>query len=331
MGLYAKDRSYSYANDLREIRALGADHVSLVVSWYQKTIRSNKIHPYWEPLGDFETTPDEKIAEIASQAHREGLRVFLFPILRIEERKDKEWRGVIAPSNLKKWLASYKAFTLHYARLAQKNQIELFSVGSELCSMESHAAYWQKLIADIRQFYPGKLLYSANWDHYKKISFWNALDYLGLNGYYEVGSDDQPNLQDLLRKWWDIENELNAWQESLRKKIVFTEIGYPSLDGGCRKPWDYTRETAVDLDEQALCYEAFFLSWANKERLGGVYFWNWYGQGGVNDRSYTPRGKPAEKILAKWFRNRSWHSSPSSPSPPVEEPQQAKIPGSPPS
>jgi hypothetical protein len=290
--------------------------VSLVVSWYQKNIHSTQIYPRWKADGDFDTLPDNKLTEVIRQAHQAGLEVFLFPILRIEQRKDKDWRGVVSPSNKAQWFESYRRFTLHYARISSANHVELFSVGSELCSMEKELKFWTGLIAQIRSFYNGKLLYSANWDHYKKIGFWDRLDYLGLNGYYEVATSDHPTLQQITRKWWDIENELADWQERHHKKIIFTEIGYPSIDGGCQKPWDYTREAPVNLAEQALCYEAFFISWSKSQKLGGVYFWNWYGQGGENDRSYTPRGKPAEKILIKWFQESSSYSSPSLASPP---------------
>ena len=309
LGLYSKDKHYSYERDLKEIKRIGADHVSLVVSWYQKDIYSNDIYPRWEADGDFETTSDKKLAEVIRQARKTGLKVFLFPILRIEVRKPQEWRGNIVPRDRNQWLKNYRNFTLHYARLAAKHGVDLFSVGSELCSMENELKYWGDLIAEIRSFYRGKLLYSANWDHYKKIGFWNDLDFLGLNGYYELTNHPEPTIEELLRKWWEIDNELAGWQEQRRKKIIFTEIGYPSIDGACHKPWDYTRETGIDLKEQALCYEAFFLTWGKSRKLGGVYFWNWYGQGGENDRSYTPRGKPAEKVLIKWFQNPSIPSS----------------------
>ncbi len=303
LGLYAKDPHYSYEEDLKGIKALGVDHVSLIISWYQKNISSTDIYPHWKPIGDFDTTPDIKLTEVIRQAHGMGLKVFLFPILRIEERKDKEWRGNITPQNTEEWLQSYTRFTLHYAHIASRYGVELFSVGSELCSVEPELVFWKNLIKKIRTFYPGQLIYSANWDHYKKIGFWEDLDYLGLNGYYELAKNSTPTLQELTLKWWDIENEISAWQEQNRKSIIFTEIGYPSIDGACSKPWDYTRVSPIDLEEQALCYEAFFLSWGRSQKLAGVYFWNWYGEGGTTDRGYTPRGKPAEKVIAKWFKN----------------------------
>ncbi|MBI3540789.1 MAG: hypothetical protein HY073_01405 [Deltaproteobacteria bacterium] len=305
LGLYDKDPQRSYLQDLKEIKKIGADHISLIVSWYQKDIHATRIYPRWQRQGDFHTLSDKKLIEVIEQAHQLGLNVFLFPILRIEERKDKDWRGSLVPQNHHQWLKSYEQFTLHYAHLAATHHVSLFSVGSELCSMEKETVYWNQLITTIRNFYSGQLIYSANWDHYKSIGFWDHLDFLGLNGYYELTTSPHPTLKELVKKWWDIENEITAWQEQHHKNIIFTEIGYPSLSGGCHKPWDYTQQTAVDLEEQATCYEAFFLSWNHNPALAGVYFWNWYGQGGVNDRSYTPRGKPAEKVLTKWFQKKS--------------------------
>ena len=36
--------------------------------------------------------------------------------------------------------------------------------------------------------------------------------------------------------------------------------------------------------------------------LAGALFWNWWGPGGPEDRWYTPKGKPAEAVLRRWFR-----------------------------
>ena len=307
LGLYSKNPHYAYQKELEEIQALGATHVSLIVAWYQKDSTSNKIYPLYPErgaYGDFDTTPDSKIIDTIQRAHHLGLKVFLFPILRLEERKDKEWRGNIKPSRKNIWLKSYQKFIGHYTKLASVNQVDLLAVGSELCSMESETLFWKKLIKNIRSHYQGQLLYSANWDHFKTINFWEDLDYLGLNGYYEVAPSPTATASEINEKWMTVETDVQEWQSKHQnKKLIFTEIGYPSIDGGCEKPWDYTRTTPVDLDEQALCYQSFFETWVQNKNFAGVYFWNWYGQGGPNDRTYTPRGKPAEKVLTEWYRN----------------------------
>ena len=151
LGLYHKEPGYAYETELKEIRATGADHVSLIVSWYQKNSQATRIHPYLKTVGDFSTTSDEDLSRIIKEAHKNRLKVFLFPILRLEERKEKEWRGNIAPVDLKTWLKNYENFTLHYAHLSAQNHVELFSVGSELCSMEAHEKFWENLIGKMKR------------------------------------------------------------------------------------------------------------------------------------------------------------------------------------
>jgi hypothetical protein len=58
---------------------------------------------------------------------------------------------------------------------------------------------------------------------------------------------------------------------------------------------------AIDMEEQRRCYAAFMAAWSGVDALAAVFFWNWYGKGGAEDRGYTPKGKPAGKLLERWF------------------------------
>ena len=49
------------------------------------------------------------------------------------------------------------------------------------------------------------------------------------------------------------------------------------------------RGEASPYEGDALPFEAFFL-------------WNWFGRGGPDDGGFTPRGKPAEGVLRRWFQ-----------------------------
>jgi hypothetical protein len=63
----------------------------------------------------------------------------------------------------------------------------------------------------------------------------------------------------------------------------------------------------VNLELQRRAYEAFFRATADRGWLAGVYWWWWDNPsiagypGGVKDTGYTPKGKPAEAELTKWF------------------------------
>jgi hypothetical protein len=147
-------------------------------------------------------------------------------------------------------------------------------------------------------------LYSANWDHYEDIKFWDAVDQIGLTAYYRLTESYEPKLSELVAAWAKIRAQVLAWQKTVNKPLVLTEVGYPSLDGAARSPWDYTTGKAMDLEEQRLCFEAFRLTWQDVPELHGVYFWNWWGPTDGKNTWYTPHGKPAMGEIMKWLKNR---------------------------
>ncbi len=198
---------------------------------------------------------------------------------------------------------NYENFIFHYADLAEKNKVEILSVGSELGSLEDRSLFWSRLIRKVRQRYHGKLTYSANWDHYTHPTFWRELDYIAISSYFELSKNPNPTLAELLIKWQQIKKMLLAFKAKYSQKLIITEVGYPSLDGAAKAPWNYFAPTPVDLEEQALCYKAFIQAWNKTPELEGAFWWNWFGEGGPKDKDYTPRGKPAEALLRDWYRN----------------------------
>ncbi len=281
-----------------EIAQIRASHISIVVSWGQETVASSEIAPH-----PTETQSDEVIRRLIRRARARGLKVMLFPILWVEQRKIGEWRGTLKPSDPERWWRGYEAFILHYARMAAEERAAIFSVGSEFASLEHEAARWYGLIAQVRGVFRGQLLYSANWDHYVGVPFWDAVDLVGLTGYYRLTESLEPSAEELVRAWADVRDRLTRWQRIVQKPLVFTEVGYPSIDGAARSPWDYTQGRSLDLEEQRLAYEAFYTVWIDEPALSGVFFWNWWGPGGADDPWYTPKGKPAEAVIRRWFRH----------------------------
>ena len=63
----------------------------------------------------------------------------------------------------------------------------------------------------------------------------------------------------------------------------------------------------MDLELQRKLYEAFFKSWYGNPYLGGFMIWEWTpGDGGPNDKGYTPENKPAEAVLREWLARPRW-------------------------
>lgn len=301
LGLFQKNPDYDYGPDIAELKGLGVNALLLIVNWYQYDIRSDKIEPRPDPRVDNATISDEKLTTIIAQAHAQGMKVLLFPYLRFDIRGPKEWRGVLAPNHFDIWAKSYQAFILHYAALAQRTGVELLSVGSELGSLEDKTAFWTGLIQKVRFSYSGKLLYSANWDHYTHPTFWRDLDYIGITSYHQLADGDRPSDRELVQNWLDTKARILAFKAKYSQKLILTEVGYPSVDGAAKAPWNYFAQSEADPGEQAQCYKAFIDAWNNTPELEGVFWWVWFGTGGPQDKNYTPRGKPAEQWLRAWY------------------------------
>lgn len=292
------DQGMTFVSMIDEIADVGASHISIVVQWSQPDVTASALAP--DPT---ETLPDATLRGLIRRARARGLKVMLFPILWVQKRAIGEWRGTLAPVDPDAWWLSYERFVLHYAQIAADEGAAIYSVGSELASLEAQEPRWRRLIGKVRAIYPGALIYSANWDHYAEVPFWDALDLVGLTAYYELTRALDADVAALTRAWRSVRDVILDWR-ALRKieaPIVFTELGYPSIDGAATAPWDYTRQTPVDLEEQRRCFEAFRRAWGHRPELGGVFFWNWFGPGGPQDRWYTLKGKPALEVIKAWF------------------------------
>ncbi len=292
---------------LTEIADLGADTVLIGNAGYQEHAASEtfKIDPAVTPS-------PEQWREIIGMAHANGLRVVMMPILLLSNPRGTEWRGVISPPSWDEWIVRYRDFLLHYARIAADNQVEVFMIGSELVSAEKAVPLeqWRDLIREVRKVYPGKLSYSANWDHYKNIEFWDDLDMVGMTSYYKLSSTPNPSYESLVEAWKPIQRGLLRWQAEIGKPLLFTEVGWCSQEGITIEPWNYyhdDKSSPAALEEQRRAYQAFMDTWDDEvlklnPAVGGIIWWEWMNvPGGPSDFSYVPKGKPAERELRKWF------------------------------
>ncbi len=297
LGLFSEDPKWSYVDMLDEMKAVGVNEVAIVVPYYMKTAKDVEIYPHPKY-----SMPMSTILRTAKDARDRGMEVFLFPILRLED-ESKGWRGELAPADLDLFFKNYEKYILEFAALAEELEIPLLSVGSELESMEVHEERWRKVIQAVRAVYKGKLTYSANWDSYKKTPFFDALDYIGVTGYFELAEEKnkEPSVEDLLHAWRYVYADLMRLSEKWKKPLIFTEIGYLSQKGTASWPWKEGANEPLDLEIQRKCYEALRRMWDDEPRLEGVYLWNWFGWGGADSKEYTPRNKPAAKEVAKWY------------------------------
>jgi hypothetical protein len=245
------------------------------------------------------------MAQMVADAKKNGLAVMVKPHLWV--RQDG-WPGDLQfdESGWNSWEKDYRDYILQCAKVADSLKVEMFCIGTEVrYSAAGRPYFWKKLIAEVRDIYPGKLTYAANWDNYQKISFWEDLDYIGVDAYWPLDSSASPTKEQLISSWQPIREELSVFSERLGKSVIFTEYGYQSVKGTTSRPWERRRD-GVDLQTQALAYEVMYdVFWEEKWFAGG-FLWKWHltsRRGGEDDPSFTPQGKPALSVVQKRYGN----------------------------
>ena len=250
---------------------------------------------------------DDGISKTTELAKKLGIKTILKPHLWVRDG----WPGDInmkSDTAWQSWFLNYETFILHYARLAQKNKIEIFCIGTELQQTSKREKEWRSIITKIRSVYSGKLIYAANFhEEYEHIRFWDALDYIGVQAYFPLAKSQRAPVNELVKNWNEPLASIERVHKRFNKPVVFTEIGYRSDADAAIEPWRWPKETSdiiISNEAQSNCYQAFFTAAWNKSWLAGVYFWKWYPHGPrrMATLDFTPQGKPAEKVLAENFK-----------------------------
>jgi hypothetical protein len=289
---------------LERLASTNASWTSVLVTGYQDTIHTTSI--------DFTgpgTPTDASVERIIGRAHDLGLKVMLKPHVDLAN-DSSHYRGEIGPNfaaaEWAAWFASYRAFILRYAAMAERTGCEIFCVGCELGTTAVHAAEWRGIVAAVKGVYRGLLIYADNQveDNPDGVTWWDAVDLIGQDAYPTLTPNAAPTVDDLLAGWVPFRAKLQALSEKWNKPVILTEIGCRSISGGAQNPWDWQRQGPVDLTVQANFYEAACRAVENRSWLRGMYWWQWSpdpDDGGPEDSGYTPYGKPAEQILRSWY------------------------------
>jgi hypothetical protein len=288
---------------LTNLAPTGANWISLLVTGYQDTITSTTV------FITTATPTDADLIHVITEAHSLGLKVMLKP--HVDLLNDPtHWRGQIGEeftteAEWDAWFASYQDFIFHYADLAETHGADQFCIGTELVATTHQADDWQAVIEGIHARYDGPITYASNHSGEEtSITWWDAVDYIGVDAYYPLTDKNDPTLDELKIAWTPYVTTLANLAFAWGKPIIFTEIGYRSLDGANRHPWDWQIEGTIDLQEQADAYQAVFESVYDQPWFAGMFWWQWGidpFEGGSCDDAYTPHDKPAEDILRAWY------------------------------
>lgn len=242
-----------YLHQIKQSKSIGANWVSIVVRC--------------------EFQGNELMCEKVPNVRGYGLKVALKPHIEIVGG----WRGDLE-MNAAQWQSyaeSIKALAL--------TKPDLMIVGTELAKMSGKRALWVELTKEVRATCECKVTYAALW--YEKVSFWDALDYIGIDAYNEL-----PN------GWQEYDAYFDNLAAKCGKPILLTEVGYQSRQNAHLTPWQ-TDPAILDKAEQKRDYRAVFEYFEKKKWWAGALWWELgedeYGMG------FTPLGKPAWKVLER--------------------------------
>jgi len=333
INLHHTEHLDKYLESVDQIAKMGCNTLQVITPAWQHNGASAEV--YYKPGPGGGPTRDQLLT-LLGHAKKRGLRTALMVTVLLEKPRGSEWRGKIMPGDWDTWWQHYHRVIHQAMDVALEAKVDDFAVGSELLTTEPERERWAALIDSLRQRFDGRLYYSTNWDHYHVPRFWDKLDLIGINGYWNITTladdPDQPTHDELVQRWRQIRHDLTAHARRFNKPILITEIGYPALPWALKDPWNYIANDAKpDPQAQARGYRAFLEAWSDAlqnpeasqgsirpepqaqtqpasqpapidQPIAGVLFFKWdpYYSGGPNDTGYGVRGKPAFGLIKQW-------------------------------
>jgi hypothetical protein len=332
---------YANADSLPALAGTGANSVALAFE-YGIDVQNSAV--YADPSY---TESQSVIAATIAEAKSRGFAVMVRPLLdflapsKIGSYSVGDWRSTYNPTDVAAFFASYKTMIVGVAQLAQTNGATGLSIGAELDQLTGPAyqSYWTDIITSVRAVFSGTLTYSSDWDDAispwqgqhglpagtgnlaTQVSFWSALDYLGIDCYAPLSDTANPTVVQLTAGWTQTPSDptsrsvtgnqslisyFAAVATAAGRPLVFTELGYESASDAAKQP-SGTSTNVYDPTLQANLYTAFFNAWQQNgnNALTGVYFWNWDPNvaevGPGNGPNFSPQEEPAQAVVTANF------------------------------
>jgi len=268
--------AYSAGPTARTLRRLKnryyIDTVTFTVQWQQRHVSSNLMRP------GFGTAPAANLERAIRIARRLGLKVVLRPYV---DPRSGGWRGLLQPTNVDRWFLNYGKFIVKYAKLAQAAKANGFVIGTELTTMAKYEAQWRKLIRVVRTHFKGFVTYQANWGtEVGLVRWWDAVDAISIAAYYPLASTYPYTVDQLVAGWYGTDPQSIGWYTQIEaahnefhRPVLFSEIGYRTVEGSAIRPWDIEYVAPFSQQAQIQAYEASFLVWYRVPWFRGFHWW----------------------------------------------------------
>lgn len=167
--------------------------------------------------------------------------------------------------------------------------------------------------------YTGKLIYAASWggapsgvtvSEYDHITWWDAVDYIGVDAFFPLTQNADVSVIDLMNAWHgkgldlqgqgDVYGKLAKLAGTFNRPVLFTGAGYKSAAGANGDPLGASSSNP-DTTEQFNDMQALL------QTFGEAPFWEgaiWYA-----DQPVTPRSKQSDYAASTYWGGDSLESS----------------------
>ncbi|MFZ4734994.1 MAG: glycoside hydrolase family 113 [Bradymonadia bacterium] len=290
---------------LDELKALGIRHLSLTPFGWMSSLEDPRVVSEVTMAG---AETEDRVRAAARDARARGMTVLVKPHLWVRRG---EWPGELrfaAGPQADTFFATYRDFILRWARLAEEVGADALLIGLELRGLSAaHPDAFRALIATIRGVYRGRIGYGANWDEVEQVTFWDTLDFIGVQLYAPLRGAEAPLDPGALRlsaeRWRD---RYEAVSRRFGKPLWLTEAGFTNRVGVTVDPhlWPEQRSakrTPEGDAEQRLAYSVLLSVYGASPLVDRIYLWKWFTDVHTDEEpsgfGYMPRGKPAGEVL----------------------------------
>lgn len=292
-------------NSLEKLSRLGTNAVAIVPYGFQRDPQKASFLSVQHGAG---SENDESVIYAHAQAQSLGMYTLMKPQLWVSG----SWPGDVEMASDDAWAEFfdyYYRWIRHYALIAEIRQFDALCLGVEFSKATlSKPDAWRQMIRRIRGIYSGPITYAANWgEEFEQLSFWDELDFIGLNCYYPLSKADKPNKAELRKNFAEILEKAEKISNKFGKPLVFTEVGFRSVADTWKTPHAEADGRPYDPECQRICYEVLLEGIHKKDWVNGLFIWKWpsyLDYQAHNPVGFTPSGKPAEQVVKRWFEDK---------------------------
>jgi hypothetical protein len=280
-------RSPRYRESLAALQERGFNAVAIVPTHVIETASGSRI------LDSEQSESFDEVAQAVDLARRHGVQVLLRPQLGVVDHAVTP--QALDPADKPAFFEDYRALITRYARLAERTGVSFLAVGGELARLTRAELRdpWLQVIDCARQAFSGPLLYAAASGEDLQVSFWDALDYIGVEMCAWTPPDSCATTEAIVHRWTHAPaaadtggaygraasvDMLRRLSRDRRKPVLLTGVGVRSTTGAFATPFDCGQASvAADFVLQSSLYRSLMqIAVAEQDGwLAGMFLSGW--------------------------------------------------------